>query len=43
MIVLISPVSPEEASTILDCNVDIIDVKNVNEGSLGAQFPWRWS
>ena len=41
MQVLISPVSPEEAASILDTGVDIIDVKNVNEGSLGAQFPWR--
>jgi len=41
MIVLISPISPEEALGILDCGVDIIDVKNVDEGSLGAQFPWR--
>jgi hypothetical protein len=40
MQVLISPVSYEEAASILDCDVDIIDVKNVNEGSLGAQFPW---
>ncbi len=41
MQVLISPVSYEEAATIVDTAVDIIDVKNVNEGSLGAQFPWR--
>ncbi len=41
MIVLISPVSHAEALSILDCGVDIMDVKNVNEGSLGAQFPWR--
>jgi len=39
--VLISPVSLEEATSIVDTDVDIIDVKNVNEGSLGAQFPWR--
>jgi len=39
--VLISPVSLEEATSIIDTDVDIIDVKNVNEGSLGAQFPWR--
>lgn len=41
MKVLISPVSYEEAASIIDSGVDIIDVKNVNEGSLGAQFPWR--
>jgi uncharacterized protein (UPF0264 family) len=41
MQVLISPVSLEEAATIIDAEVDIIDIKNVNEGSLGAQFPWN--
>ncbi len=41
MKVLISPVSYEEARSIVDSEVDIIDVKNVAEGSLGAQFPWR--
>ncbi len=41
MQVLISPVSYEEAASILDTGVDIIDVKNFNEGSLGAQFPWH--
>jgi uncharacterized protein (UPF0264 family) len=41
MKVLISPVSYDEAASILDTGVDIIDVKNVNEGSLGAQFPWH--
>jgi (5-formylfuran-3-yl)methyl phosphate synthase len=41
MLVLISPVSHEEAASIVDTGVDIIDVKNVNEGSLGAQFPWH--
>lgn len=40
MKVLISPVSIEEARSILETGVDILDVKNVNEGSLGAQFPW---
>jgi uncharacterized protein (UPF0264 family) len=40
MQVLISPISTEEAESILDTGVDIIDVKNVREGSLGAQFPW---
>ena len=41
MQVLISPVSYEEAASILDTEVDIIDIKNINEGSLGAQFPWH--
>src|SRR5438552_16553072 len=41
MKVLISPTSYEEAASILDTGVDIIDVKNVNEGSLGAPFPWH--
>src|SRR5947209_19596802 len=41
MLVLISPVSYEEAASIVDSGVDIIDIKNVNEGSLGAQFPWH--
>lgn len=41
MKVLISPVSYEEAASIVDTGVDIIEVKNVEEGSLGAQFPWR--
>jgi (5-formylfuran-3-yl)methyl phosphate synthase len=41
MKVLISPTSYDEAASILDTGVDIIDVKNVNEGSLGAQFPWH--
>ena len=43
MLVLISPVSYAEAASIIDTDVDIIDVKNVNEGSLGAQFPWHTS
>lgn len=38
---LISPISLEEAAGIVNCGVDIIDVKNVKEGSLGAQFPWN--
>lgn len=41
MRVLISTVSYEEAASILDTGVDIINMVNVNEGSLGAQFPWR--
>lgn len=41
MKVLISPESYEEAMSILDCRMDILDVKNTKEGSLGAQFPWN--
>jgi uncharacterized protein (UPF0264 family) len=41
MQVLISPVSLEEAASIIEARADIIDIKNVNEGSLGAQFPWN--
>lgn len=41
MQVLISPESIEEAISIMDCKMDILDVKNTKEGSLGAQFPWN--
>lgn len=41
MQVLISPESVDEALSIIDCNMDILDVKNTKEGSLGAQFPWN--
>jgi hypothetical protein len=41
MKVLISPVSLEEAAAVVEARADIIDIKNVNEGSLGAQFPWK--
>lgn len=40
MKVLISPVSLQEARSIIEAGADIIDIKNVKEGSLGAQFPW---
>lgn len=40
MKVLISPVSLKEARIVADCGADIVDVKNVSEGSLGAQAPW---
>lgn len=39
MRVLISPVSVEEARAARAGGADIIDVKNVAEGSLGASFP----
>jgi uncharacterized protein (UPF0264 family) len=40
MKVLISPISIEEAQAVYDGGADIIDIKNVKEGSLGASFPW---
>lgn len=40
MKVLISPVSLEEAKIAWESGSDIIDIKNVKEGSLGASFPW---
>lgn len=40
MKVLISPVSLEEAELVAASGTDILDIKNTNEGSLGAQFPW---
>jgi len=38
--VLISVVSLDEARLVADASVDVIDVKNPMEGSLGAQTPW---
>ena len=40
MKVLISPISAAEAKIAWECGTDIIDIKNINEGSLGASFPW---
>lgn len=40
MLVLVSPVSLEEAHVAARGGADIIDVKNTEEGSLGANFPW---
>ena len=37
---LVSPRSKEEALECIKAKVDIIDVKNPLEGSLGANFPW---
>ena len=37
---LISPRTIEEAKIVVDQNVDFIDCKNPEEGSLGANFPW---
>jgi len=37
---LISPKNEEEASEAIAGGADIIDVKNPNEGALGANFPW---
>jgi (5-formylfuran-3-yl)methyl phosphate synthase len=40
MQVLGSPISLAEAKVLYEGGIDIIDVKNVKEGSLGANFPW---
>lgn len=40
MKVLISPVDLNEAKIAWECGTDIIDIKNIREGSLGASFPW---
>lgn len=40
MKVLISPIDHDEAKIAWECGTDIIDIKNINEGSLGASFPW---
>jgi (5-formylfuran-3-yl)methyl phosphate synthase len=40
MKVLISPISLEEARVVIEGGCDILDLKNVKEGSLGAQPPW---
>ena len=37
MKVLISPLSLEEAHIVAEGGCDILDIKNVKEGSLGAQ------
>ena len=39
MKILISPISREEAMIVANSTADIIDIKNVKEGSLGAQLP----
>lgn len=40
MKILISPISLEEAHVVAQGGCDILDIKNVKEGSLGAQAPW---
>src|SRR5579863_7868061 len=40
MKVLMSPISPAEATIAWESGTDIIDIKNIDEGSLGASFPW---
>ncbi|MBV8049075.1 MAG: (5-formylfuran-3-yl)methyl phosphate synthase [Paludibacterium sp.] len=40
MKVLISPISTAEAVVAWQCGTNIIDIKNIHEGSLGASFPW---
>jgi len=40
MKILLSVISPEEATIVSKYQPDILDIKNPDEGSLGAQFPW---
>lgn len=40
MKVLVSVVSADEVAACLEGGADVVDVKNVEEGSLGASFPW---
>ena len=40
MKLLLSVVSAEEAKNVLQLGPDLLDIKNPEEGSLGAQFPW---
>ena len=40
MKILISPIDLAEAKIAWQCGTDIIDIKNISEGSLGASFPW---
>ena len=40
MKILISPISLPEAQIVVAGGCDILDIKNVKEGSLGAQPPW---
>jgi uncharacterized protein (UPF0264 family) len=40
MRVLVSPISVEEAFVVCESGAHVVDVKNVKEGSLGANFPW---
>ncbi|MFX1280349.1 MAG: (5-formylfuran-3-yl)methyl phosphate synthase [Promethearchaeota archaeon] len=37
---MVSPKTIEEAKIVVTANVDFIDCKNPEEGSLGANFPW---
>lgn len=40
MKLLVSPICIEEARIAVNAGCDILDIKNVAEGSLGAQAPW---
>ena len=40
MKVLICPVNTNEAIVACKCGADIVEINNINEGSLGATFPW---
>ena len=39
-LLLISPRNMEEALAAIRGGADILDIKNPEEGSLGANFPW---
>lgn len=40
ILLLVSPVDEAEAVAVARAGADIVDLKNVKEGSLGANFPW---
>ena len=40
MKLLVSVESLEEARVAVECDCAVLDIKNPNEGSLGANFPW---
>ena len=40
MKLLISPTTVDEARLVAEAGCEIVDIKNVDEGSLGAQPPW---
>jgi len=40
MKILVSPTTLEEVQTVVEVGTDIVDIKNVVEGSLGAHAPW---
>src|SRR3990172_3448324 len=40
MKLLVSVENLEEARVAVECGCAVLDIKNPNEGSLGANFPW---